>query len=126
MLSSFPFYVTSYYIQFVRPYRMSHKSGAICTVVGANLCSRDPLELKDKGIKAVGGIADKEAYTVHTTNIVSQRQYIVARCLSSYVGNVFGLHSVCVSFLLPAASDVGKAHRFDPTTVQPCNQRITG
>jgi hypothetical protein len=54
------------------------------------------LEVKGKGIR---GVADKEAYTVHTTNIISQRQYFVVRCLTSYVGNVFGLHTVCV-FLL--------------------------
>jgi hypothetical protein len=31
-------------------------------VVGANLCARDPLEVKGKGIRGVGGAADKEAY----------------------------------------------------------------
>jgi hypothetical protein len=41
----------------------------------------------------VGGVADTEAYTVRTINIISQRQYFVARCLSSYVNNVFGLQS---------------------------------
>jgi hypothetical protein len=46
----------------------------------------------------VGGGADKEAFTVHTINIISQRQYFVAHCLSSYVGNVFGEHSICVCF----------------------------
>jgi hypothetical protein len=34
------------------------------TVVGANLCARDPLEVKGKGIRGVGRVADKEAYTV--------------------------------------------------------------
>jgi hypothetical protein len=67
-------------------------------VVGANLCARDPLELKGKGFRGVGGVADKEAYTVHTVNIISQRQYFVARCLISYVGNAFGLHSICICF----------------------------
>jgi hypothetical protein len=38
----------------------------------------------------VGGVDDKEAYTVHTINIISQRQYFVGRCLSSCIGNVFG------------------------------------
>jgi hypothetical protein len=28
------------------------------TVVGANLCARDPLEVKGKGIRGVGGVAD--------------------------------------------------------------------
>jgi hypothetical protein len=43
------------------------------TVVGANLCARDPLEEKGMGIRGVEGVADKEAYTVHTKNIISQR-----------------------------------------------------
>jgi hypothetical protein len=70
----------------------------ISTVVGANLCPRDPLEVKGKVVIGTGGVADKEAYTVHTINIISQLQYFVSRCLSSYVGNVFGLHSICVCF----------------------------
>jgi hypothetical protein len=65
------------------------------TIVGAN---RGPLEVKGKEVQGVGGVADKEAYTVHTINIISQRQYLVACCLISYVGNVFGLHSICVYF----------------------------
>jgi hypothetical protein len=52
----------------------------ICTVVGRNLCVPRPLEVKGKGIR---GATDKEAYTVHTINIISQRQYYVASCLSS-------------------------------------------
>jgi hypothetical protein len=64
-------------------------------VIRANLCARDPLEVKGKGIR---GVADKEAHTVYTIDIVSQRQYVVAHCLSSYVGDVFGLHSICVCF----------------------------
>jgi hypothetical protein len=36
----------------------------------------------------MGGVADKEAYTVHIINIISQRQCFVARCLSSCVSNV--------------------------------------
>jgi hypothetical protein len=51
------------------------------TVVGANLCARDSLAVQGKGIR---GPADKEAY-------ISWRQHFVTRCLSSYVGNVFGL-----------------------------------
>jgi hypothetical protein len=62
------------------------------------MCARDPLEAKCKGIRGVGEIADKEADTVHTINIISQRQYVVARCLSSYCGYDFGLQSI---FFLP-------------------------
>jgi hypothetical protein len=47
-----------------------------------------------------GGLAGKEAYTVRITNIISQWQYLVTRCLSSYVDSVFGLPS----------SDVGEMH----------------
>jgi uncharacterized membrane protein len=43
----------------------------------------------------VGGVADKEVYNAL---IISQRQYFIARCLSFYIGNVFGLHSICVCF----------------------------
>jgi hypothetical protein len=49
-----------------------------------------------KGIRGVGGVADLEACTVHIVNIISQRQYFVARCLSYYVENAFGLHSISV------------------------------
>jgi hypothetical protein len=67
------------------------------TVVGANLCARDPLQEKGRGIRGAGGVADKEAYTVHTKkNIISQRRYFVAQSLISCVDNVFGLHRTCV------------------------------
>jgi hypothetical protein len=36
----------------------------IFTVVGANLCVPYPLEIKDKGIRRVGGVAEKEALSV--------------------------------------------------------------
>lgn len=52
--------------------------------------------MKDKGIRDVWKKADKPAYTGHTKNIICKRQYFLARCLISYVGNVFGLHSTCV------------------------------
>jgi hypothetical protein len=63
-------------------------------VVGANLCARHTLQVKGMDIGGVGGVAE----TVHTINIISQRQYFVARCLVSYVGNIFGFHSICVCF----------------------------
>jgi hypothetical protein len=50
------------------------------------------------GSEGLGGVADKEAYTARAVNITSQRYYFVARCLSSYIGNVFGLRSACVCF----------------------------
>jgi hypothetical protein len=62
------------------------------TVVVTKLCIPHLLEVKGKAIRGVGGVADKEAYGVHTINIISQQQYFIARCLSSCVGNVFGLH----------------------------------
>jgi hypothetical protein len=68
------------------------------TVVGANLCVPRPLEIKGKGIRRVGGVAVKEAYTVHPFNIISQRLYFVAHSLSSCVGNVFGSYSMCFCF----------------------------
>jgi hypothetical protein len=68
------------------------------TVVGANLCARDPLEVNGKGIRGEGGVADKKAYTVKSFDIISQRQYFVAHCIIFSVGNIFGLHGVCVSF----------------------------
>jgi hypothetical protein len=36
----------------------------LLTVIGANLCARDPLEVKRKGLRGVGGVAYKEAKTV--------------------------------------------------------------
>jgi hypothetical protein len=81
------------------------------------MCTRDPFEVEGKGIR---GAADKEAYTVHIINIISQRQYLAARCLISNVGNVFGLHSILFFSFYPQASDVGKTHRFAPTTEHTC------
>jgi hypothetical protein len=51
------------------------------------------------GTRGVGGVADKKAYTVHTINIISQRQYIVARCLIFCVCNIFGIVYAFVSLL---------------------------
>jgi hypothetical protein len=39
-------------------------------------------------------VADKEAYTVRTINIISQWLHFEARCHSFYVANVFGLRSI--------------------------------
>jgi hypothetical protein len=46
-----------------------HWRYGLCTVVGANLRVRRPLEVKCKGIKGVGGVAGKEAYTVQTKTL---------------------------------------------------------
>jgi hypothetical protein len=59
------------------------------TVIWTNLCVPRSLEVKGKGIRGVGGVAGKEQYTVHTINTISQRQYFVARRLSSCVGDVW-------------------------------------
>jgi hypothetical protein len=67
---------------------------------GESLRSRS-IRYKSKGIREVGGEADNEACTVHTFNIISQRQYFVPRCLISCVGNAFGRRSEFV-FRLPA------------------------
>jgi hypothetical protein len=66
----------------------------------------------------LGGVADKEAYTVHTINIASQRQYFVVRCLNSYIGNVFGLRSKGLFSLYPQVSDVGETLVLAPATVR--------
>jgi hypothetical protein len=47
-----------------------------------------------RGSEGWEGVAGKEAYTVHTTNITSQWQYFVAHWPSSYVGNFFGFPSI--------------------------------
>jgi hypothetical protein len=65
-------------------------------------CIPCPSEVKGKGIRRMREVADKEAYSIHTINIISQQQYFVARCLSSSVSNVFGLHRICFVFLLLA------------------------
>jgi hypothetical protein len=64
------------------------------TLVVTYLWVPRPLEVKGEGIRRLGGVADKEAHTVHTISIISQRQYFVARCLISCVGNVIGLRSI--------------------------------
>jgi hypothetical protein len=59
------------------------------SVFGANLYVRDPLGVNGKGMIQV-------ACAIHTTNVIFQQQYYVARCLISCVGNIFGLRSACV------------------------------
>jgi hypothetical protein len=84
------------------------------TVVGANPCAPDSLEVNDRGIRGVEEVACKEARTVHTINIISQRQYLVARCL------VFCVDNVCYMrlFSLRAqASDVDRTQRTAPSMV---------
>lgn len=49
----------------------------VTTVVGTNLCVLRSLEVKCKGTEGLGRSADKEAYAVHTTNIIPQLQYFV-------------------------------------------------
>jgi hypothetical protein len=89
------------------------------TVVGANLWVRHPLEVKSMGIRRVGGVADKEAYAVHTINIISQRQFFGPSCLSSCVSNVIGLHSSYKRLFpfYPQASDVDETHSLVPGIV---------
>jgi hypothetical protein len=59
-----------------------------CTVVGANLCVR-------QGIREARVAAHKEACTIHTTNIIPERQYSLVCSFGSHVGNVFGLRITC-------------------------------
>lgn len=44
---------------------------------------------KIKGEEGLGGVLRNNACTVQSTNIISQLQYFIARCLSSYVRNLF-------------------------------------
>jgi hypothetical protein len=62
-------------------------------VVGANLCVPGPMKVKDRRIRGVGEAAHEEVNTARAINVISQRQYSVVGCLSSWVVNVFGLHS---------------------------------
>lgn len=55
--------------------------GTFGTVVGMKLCVRRPLELRGKVTSGVGGVADKEAYTIQTLNIISNREHFEARHL---------------------------------------------
>jgi hypothetical protein len=68
------------------------------TVVGANLAFHVRQKQKVTGSEGLGGIADKEEHTLHSLDVIFQWQYFVARCPSSSVGKVFGLHSICFCF----------------------------
>jgi hypothetical protein len=58
-----------------------------------------------QGIKVVGEVARDEPYTVQTINTISQLQYLVACCFSSYISNVFGTyHTVFFSSYLQVKS----------------------
>lgn len=59
-------------------------------VVGTNLCAPDKKRKRSRGL---GEVADRKAYNVHAINIISSRQYFVARYLSSHVGNDAGFYT---------------------------------
>jgi hypothetical protein len=65
----------------------------------------------------MGAVTDKEAYVARPCDIISQRQCFVDRSLISYVGNVFGLHGICVCFPSTRKLVTGRTQRFAPTTV---------
>lgn len=69
----------------------------IFVLININLSSKPRLVWLAKGWEEWEGVADKEAYTIHTTNINLQDQYFVAQRLISCVCNVFRLHSKWVS-----------------------------
>jgi hypothetical protein len=77
--------------------------------------------VRSTSVRSKRQVADKEAYTVHTINIISQRQYFVAHCLSSCVGNVFGY--MCLFLLYPEGSDVDETHSLVLGTVPHCSSR---
>jgi hypothetical protein len=74
---------------------------------GYKYCSRGETvrsrSVRSKVIREVGGVADKEVFTVHTINIISQRQYIAARCLMSWSVMFFVCTVYAFVFLLPAS-----------------------
>jgi hypothetical protein len=51
------------------------------TVVGTSLCVPHPLEAIYKRVRGVKKRADKEVYTVHNMDIISQWQYSAVRCI---------------------------------------------
>lgn len=47
-----------------------------------------------------------ELHTVHTVNIICQRHYFVAHCVSSYVCTFFRLYSICFFFFYPQKAQI--------------------
>jgi hypothetical protein len=93
------------------------------TLVGANLCAPDSLEVNGKGIKICGGgggVADKKACTVHSTNI-SQRRCFVVRCLAFPTSELSLVYTVFAFVFLLLTSYVGKTRRFTSTTIPSLN-----
>jgi hypothetical protein len=93
-----------------RQTRSGHKTASCCTEPGEasrrfdsfpTYCRRGE-SVRSRTVRSKGQGDQKgrrgSRYTVHTINIISQRQYFVASCLWSCVGDVFGLHSICVYF----------------------------
>lgn len=64
-------------------------------VRGTNLCLQRPLQVKGKWVRGLGGAADREACTVQTKILFSSGIFLVDRCLSLRVGNVFLVY-ICV------------------------------
>jgi hypothetical protein len=81
----------------VRSFGLTHKAYPNYSSWDESVRSTSFRSKRQEDQRSWGGVADTEAYTVHTKNI-SQWQYFVAHCLSSNVGNIFGLHSIWVCF----------------------------
>jgi hypothetical protein len=79
-------------------------------VPGTTPCAPGPLEVRGKRPKRAEGAEGKEAYTVHTTNIISQQQDVVARGLIS----VFFISLISFHH---QASVIGETHSLVPGTV---------
>jgi hypothetical protein len=84
------------------------------TVVGANVCVRGPVKVKDRGIKGVDGVEDKKVCAVRTINIISRRQCFAAYRLSSSNGKSFGLHRLYICF---PSNRERETHSLVPATI---------
>jgi hypothetical protein len=101
------------------PITLLVKSVQVDIVIGINLCVRGWLEVKEKGIRRVGGTADKEVCIFYTANFISQQQFFVA-AVSFPVLKISEAYIVCSSIFFPhmhacthtQAKDVGKAQCF--------------
>lgn len=91
-------------------------------VVGANLWVQHSLEVNGNGTEG-GRTAGKETFTVHTRNIISQRQYFIAQpqfvCRCLWMTKYLSLFSFYLQ-----ASDVRDTHSLGQSTIQTFQQLL--
>jgi hypothetical protein len=77
-------------------------------LVGANLCARNPLQVKGKGLRGVGGEADTEAFSVHTKKLFPSSSTLQLAISFPVSICIWFTQKIRLFSVYPQASDVAK------------------